>query len=570
LEALLDRLDDVREVKDGREYWAICPCHDDHDPSLHVEVKKGTLLAYCQACSVSLPAVLDALDGRTNGKAKTPTARVRRVRSRAKATQAGDFEASYTYRGDDGHEYIKHRVGRGEGKRIWWDPAPPKDVPLSLYRDVPETDEPVYLVEGEEDVHAIERAGGVATTSGGATSWKDHHAETLRNAHVVIVRDSDRPGHLHAQKMRRSLIGIAASVRVVEPLSGKDADDHLSAGHSLAALVPADRFRRFDLGEAMERGIERPTFLIDDVLYAERAHALAGAPGDGKTLLVLALSAELIARGQLVAWFDEENGPSVIGARLISLGATPQDVSEHFAYYPFAEPTLDDADELVEEMAGLQPELVVFDSGADLYVASGLNENDNMDMTRWALAFSQRLSREYEIATVVLEHVAKGGDGSYQRGAGAKKAKVDALWMLEVLSTFDHETVGLVELVRKKDRLAHLPPAVRYRLGGDGSGKTVFERIEVEDEQQAIAADAKRKRDFFANEVVAVLEDESAFDREHGLSQRQLTGLLSPAPQTFKNEVVQYVAQDPTTRVRVAPGPRRSLIYWLERKGSDD
>jgi hypothetical protein len=272
---------------------------------------------------------------------------------------------------------------------------------------------------------------------------------------------------------------------------------------------------------------------------------------------------------ELVAWFDEENGPSVVAGRLLSLGATPGDVSACFAYFPFSEPTLDDADELAAEMAALAPALVVFDSGADLYVASGLNENDNMDMTRWALAFSQRLSRSHGIATVVLEHMAKAGDGSYQRGAGAKKAKVDALWMLEVRAPFDHKTVGEIELVRKKDRLAHLPPKVRYRIGGDGSGKTIFERIDAT-EDDANTTTARLKWGAFTNEVVAVLEREHAHERELGLSQRQLTGLLSPATQTYKNEIVQYLAASPTSRVRSAAGPRNSLIYWLNKEVSDD
>lgn len=572
LAALLDQLDEVQIVKDGREYWTLCPCHDDHNPSLHVEFKSGRLLAHCFACGVSLPDVLDALDAPRNGKVSAPTIVVRRLTTDENASQAPDVEASYAYRGDDGREYVKHRVGRGDDKRIWWEPPPPKNLPLSLYRDPSEAieqGEEIHLVEGEEDVHAVERAGGIATTSGGTGSWKAHHAEALRGARLIVVRDADAAGRKHAQIVKRSLLGVCKSVRVVEPLDGKDADDHLSAGHSLSAFVPADRFQRFDLGEAMERGIESPRFLVEGLLYEERAHALAGAPGDGKTLLMLAVAAELIADGQLVAWFDEENGPVVVAGRLLSLGATPEDVSACFAYFPFSEPTLDDADELAAEMAALAPALVVFDSGADLYVASGLNENDNMDMTRWALAFSQRLSRGHGIATVVLEHMAKVGDGSYQRGAGAKKAKVDALWMLDVRAPFDHETVGEIELVRKKDRLAHLPPKVRYRIGGDGSGKTIFERIDAT-EDDANATTARLKWEAFTNEVVTVLEREHAHDRDHSLSQRQLTGLLSPATQTYKNEIVQMLAASPMSRVRSAAGPQNSIRYWLNKEVLDD
>jgi hypothetical protein len=360
------------------------------------------------------------------------------------------------------------------------------------------------------------------------------------------------------------------SVRVVEGQVGKDADDHLSAGYTLDDFVPVERFTPVDLGEVMRNGIERPKFLVEGVLYQGRAHAIAGAPGDGKTLFALGLCAELIRGQKTVAWMDEENGPTVVAERLASLGVTPEQASTYLRYYAFSEPTLDDADELVEEMAALRPALVGFDSGADLYSASQLNENDNMDMTRWAAKFTQHLSREHDIASLILEHVAKNSDGSYQRGAGAKKAKVDALWMLEARTAFDYETVGEVELVRAKDRLAHLPQRLRYRIGGNGKGETTFERIEVEDVEQQREADAKKKRDHFCSEAIAALRREGATDREHGLSQRQLTGLLSSAPQTFKNEVVQDLARDPRSPVHVGPGARGSFIYWVDAGESDD
>lgn len=135
---------------------------------------------------------------------------------------------------------------------------------------------------------------------------------------------------------------------------------------------------------------------------------------------------------------------------------------------------------------------------------------------------------------------------------------------------FDHETVGEVELIRAKDRLAYLPPRVRYRIGGNGKGATTFERVEVEDIKAQRAADAKRKRDAYKTEATRALHDHGAHDREGGLSQRQLTALLSPAPQAFKNEVVQELANDPRTAVNVSPGPRGSLIYWVEKGDSRD
>jgi hypothetical protein len=58
----------------------------------------------------------------------------------------------------------------------------------------------------------------------------------LAGAEVVVVADADDAGRKHADEVVRSLRGLAASVRVVEPAAGKDASDHLAAGMGLEDL----------------------------------------------------------------------------------------------------------------------------------------------------------------------------------------------------------------------------------------------------------------------------------------------------------------------------------------------
>lgn len=569
LRQVLDRLEGVEERTD--HYVALCPAHSDTRPSLSVTKKGKKVLLHCHA-GCEYDAIVFALEGRENGW------RGDRVRVDAQERQ---IVATYDYRDEDGNllfqsvrykpkDFRQRRKANGK----WVNDL--KGVRRVLFR-LPEVvaaierDKTIYVLEGEKDVEAIVGSGGEATCNpGGAGKWRDEYSQYLAGADVVVVADKDDAGRKHAREVKRSLVGVARSVRVVEARTGKDAADHLDAGHSLDEFVPADRFEQFDLASLIEGGIEDPPFVVGDVLYREKSHALLGEPGDGKTLLAIAFSIQVMASGECVAWFDEENGPAVIASRLVALGASIEDVRDRFAYFPFSEPTLDDATELVEQMRALEIAVVFFDSGADVYVAAGLDENSNMDMTRWAREFSQRLAREHGIASVVLEHVAKNSDSSYQRGAGAKKAKVDASWRLEVRTPFDHETVGEISLIRAKDRLAHLPRELRYRIGGDGKGTTVVERIAVENEEERREADDKAKRDSFRREAIRVLRRERCFDREHGLSQRQLTALLSPAPQAFKNEVVQALASDPTTPVSVGAGARNALIYWVREGESDD
>lgn len=96
----------------------------------------------------------------------------------------------------------------------------------------------VFVVEGEQDVHAVESAGGVAVCSAQGAG-KAHLAdwEPLRGKKVVVVRDRDEPGHKHAAQVAELLSGVAESVRIVEAKTGKDAADHLTAGHTLDEFV---------------------------------------------------------------------------------------------------------------------------------------------------------------------------------------------------------------------------------------------------------------------------------------------------------------------------------------------
>jgi hypothetical protein len=189
-----------------------------------------------------------------------------------------------------------------------------------------------------------------------------------------------------------------------------------------------------------------------------------------------------------------------------------------------------------------------------------------MDMTRWATEFTQRLARAHGIATVVLEHVAKNSDGNYQRGAGAKKAKVDAAWRIDVRSPFDATTVGEVDLVRTKDRLARLVERARFAIGGK-DGALVFTRVEVEDEQARIAAARVRKESFFRDEIVRILRDHDATSAGAGIPKRRLIELLPPGIESKAAlALIQALVHDPRTRVRQELGPRNAHLIYLDQK----
>jgi hypothetical protein len=97
----------------------------------------------------------------------------------------------------------------------------------------------VLVVEGEKDVHALESLGGrgfVATTNpGGGGKWTKGYTKSLKGAVVALLPDADPTGRRHAHDVARQLLGVAATVRVLElpNLSPKgDVSDWIAAGGS--------------------------------------------------------------------------------------------------------------------------------------------------------------------------------------------------------------------------------------------------------------------------------------------------------------------------------------------------
>jgi putative DNA primase/helicase len=101
-------------------------------------------------------------------------------------------------------------------------------------------DEIIYICEGEKDADRVHNAGLTATTNiGGAGKWRNDCAEEFRGRHCIVLQDNDKAGQDHAATVARSLIGIAASVKILLlpnlPPKG-DVSDWLDAAHTLDEL----------------------------------------------------------------------------------------------------------------------------------------------------------------------------------------------------------------------------------------------------------------------------------------------------------------------------------------------
>ncbi len=213
LDALRDHGNTV--VTSGRRAKAQCPAHDDRKPSLSIAGTESRVLVHCHAgCDIT--DVLAELGLTLRDLYDQPR---------------GDTLATYSYPGG-------RRVHRKADKTFPQSGNTKTD--RSLFHIDRIGDAPVvFVVEGEEDVFAVESAGGVAVTSAmGAGNAHKADWSPLRGREVTIVPDRDKGGDGYAESVTGLLDGVAASVTVVRAAVGKDASDHIAAWLPLDELVP--------------------------------------------------------------------------------------------------------------------------------------------------------------------------------------------------------------------------------------------------------------------------------------------------------------------------------------------
>lgn len=239
----------LNAVPKGSGWVAHCPAHHDDHPSLDIATgESGSTLLICRA-GCSTESVVDAAGLIFQDLFETSH---ETTLNPDLWTPAGEAVAIYDYTDSGGN--LLFQVMRTADKQFRQRrPNPEKpggwewrlgDTEKPLYRlpeviSAIEAGRTVYVVEGEKDAESIFSTGNVATTSpGGAGSWLPAHTESLREANVVVVADRDEPGYRHARAVANSLrYGGATSVKLAQPVEGKDTTDHLTAGYRLDQLV---------------------------------------------------------------------------------------------------------------------------------------------------------------------------------------------------------------------------------------------------------------------------------------------------------------------------------------------
>lgn len=310
-EIVLPKFESVR--RSGSGFMVKCPAHEDRQASLSVALgREQPVVFHCHA-GCKPEDIMKAL-GLTWDDLLKPRDR---KRDEGEWTPAGPAVAVYDYRDENGEllfqvcrtasKDFRQRVPDPTAKSGWsWRLG---DVRRVLYKlpkvlDAARDGREVYICEGEKDVHTLEQHGLVATCNpGGAGKWRPEYAEALKGAVVTIVADRDDPGRAHSRQVRDSLLPVAEAVYIVEPKSGKDATDHIQAGHDLAELettysseAEAKTELAPDLWEFIEEADEPYSWIIPEILERGDRLILTGLEGLGKSMLARQM-AVMIAGG---------------------------------------------------------------------------------------------------------------------------------------------------------------------------------------------------------------------------------------------------------------------------------
>lgn len=240
-------------------------------------------------------------------------------------------------------------------------------------------------------------------------------------------------------------------------------DELLQARDDLANPAPPSTWAPVDLdgvlkGEYLD---PPPTMLLRSdgvpLLYDGAIHTISGESESGKTWLTLLAAQQLLAEQQNVRFIDFEDRADRVIGRLLALGATPQQIRDHFDYIRPDRPLDNDGQTALQpHLVGVR--LVILDGVTEAMGIHGYDLNSNSDVA----LFYDRLPRwiaDHGPAVVMIDHVVKDTEkqGRFAIGGQHKLAGIDGVgYVVKMLQPFARGKRGLARVNVAKDRAGHV------------------------------------------------------------------------------------------------------------------
>lgn len=452
----------------GDEFQALCPFHDDSNPSFNFNSQTGAY--FCHGCGKKgdfihfygkinslntrsdFPKILEGIAKDFGIIAEKKKSRIIEIYDYVDEKGALLFQVC---RMDPKDFRQRHR--NGNGKWTW----NLKGVRRVIYRlpEVIKADE-VIVVEGEKDTDNLYKLGLVATTCPmGAKKWRDEYNLNLKAKDVILIPDNDNEGREHMQRVATSLNGIAKSLKWID-LSGLPSkgdvsdfiskyDDPEAAAERLSIMISeADPYEPpkklsledivMDAGQFLEIDLPEKAQLLYPWLKGPSMNLIVGDRGMGKTFFGLGILDAITKGGTFGPWecknpipclfLDGEMPPQDIVERINNLNLNSERKNPiHIYSDAYANlhglPRAHLANEswrvkMKSILIAKKVKLWVVDNLASL--ASGLDENSKKDwdpINSWLLEL-----RFAGISTIMMHHTGKGGA---QRGTSAREDNLD-------------------------------------------------------------------------------------------------------------------------------------------------
>ena len=298
------------------------------------------------------------------------------------------------------------------------------------------------------------------------------------------------------------------------------------------------------------------------LLYPGRTHVIMGETETGKTWLALFAACQEMALGHHVMLLDYEDTAEMAVERLVTLGASGDDVLAHFSYYESPPPVSELSQELIRARCAEhgEPTLVILDGVTEAMSALGLDPERGTDVANFYGAMPLWFAGT-GAAVVMLDHVVKNTTtrGRWATGSQHKiSGLTGAAYGMEIVGnkTFGRGRTGLAKVSVSKDRPGH----VRQH---EGAGKVVamFEleswpddkanaRLELPEESDP---DAPFRPTVIMERISRALEDES-----EPLSTNRVKAMVMGKDTAVAQALKVLVAE---AYLATEDGPNRSVLY---------
>jgi hypothetical protein len=483
---------------------AQCPAHDDHNPSLSINVRpdgKGIMLNCHAAQGCTHIAVLEAVG--LTGRDVWDDPAMQNV-----------YKPNQDYRYAKGG--VKHRrwpVGSPD-KQMYWKKDTPDDSLYQVNRLLAEPgDLPVYVTEGEKGCDAIWAMGFPAVSTGGATRVRTCDLEPLRDRDIIAIVDRDSAGMKWATELRDRLTEISHSGSITFMQCAVDIDkanvvEHFDSGLTLADLVPrylepltppetpvylnnGYEVRREREPEVDPAALDFVTTCLADVtpepvrwLWQQRLPMgklimLDGDPSTGKSTLTLFITSMVTNGGTWpdgtqceypgdVVLFSAEDGLSdTIRPRLDAAGAVVANIHA-VKGIPIGDegavrmPDLNDIAPL-RRLVERSAHLVIVDV-LMAYVPTGNNSHSDQDI-RHVMGRLSAMAEQTGCTVLMLRHLNKGEktDPMY-RGGGSIGIIGAARGGMLLARDPDDRNVRILATSKPSNLAPEEPPSLRFRI----------------------------------------------------------------------------------------------------------